>query len=104
MAPRTWLSQDQQAFVLTYQEKFLECKKTGNYTGFWPPFFEKWEENWPIIIKDAPLDPEVELEEIGKAREALQTVILFHQVLLNYWLIARLYLPAFDRQTTQRFW
>ncbi|KAG1743571.1 uncharacterized protein EDB91DRAFT_1080976 [Suillus paluster] len=63
---------DQQAFVLTYQEKFLECKKNGNYTGFWLPFFEKWEESWPIILKDVPLDPKAELEEIGKAREALQ--------------------------------
>ncbi|KAG1876067.1 hypothetical protein C8R48DRAFT_768906 [Suillus tomentosus] len=73
MAPRSWLSGEQQAFVLTYHESFLECKKNGNYTNFWPPFFEKWEEKWPIILEEEPVNEEMKLEEIAKARNALQT-------------------------------
>ncbi|KAG2058312.1 hypothetical protein BDR06DRAFT_1004510 [Suillus hirtellus] len=74
MAPRSWLSGEQQAFVLTYHESFLKCKKNGNYTNFWPPFFEKWEEKWPIILEEEPVNEEMKLEEIAKARDALQTL------------------------------
>ncbi|KAG2134929.1 uncharacterized protein EDB93DRAFT_1107253 [Suillus bovinus] len=49
----------------------------GNYNNFWPPFFKKWEENWPITLEDSsePLDENTRLEQIAKARDALQTVI-----------------------------
>jgi hypothetical protein len=76
MAPRSWLSEEQQTFVLTYHESFLECKKKGNYNSFWPPFFEKWEECWPITLEGSlePLDENARLEQMAKARDALQTV------------------------------
>lgn len=76
MAPRSWLSEEQQTFVLTYHESFLECKKKGNYNCFWPPFFEKWEERWPITLEGSlePLDENARLEQMAKARDALQTV------------------------------
>ncbi|KIK31742.1 hypothetical protein CY34DRAFT_19614 [Suillus luteus UH-Slu-Lm8-n1] len=78
MAPRSWLSEEQQTFVLTYHESFLECKKKGNYNCFWPPFFEKWEECWPITLEGSlePLDENARLEQMAKARDALQTRLM----------------------------
>ncbi|KAG1908789.1 uncharacterized protein F5891DRAFT_974104 [Suillus fuscotomentosus] len=76
MAPRSWLLEDQQAFVLTYHESFLKCKKNGNYASFWPPFCEKWEENWPITLAEEPLDENAKLEQIAKARNALQMCLI----------------------------
>ncbi|KAG2116472.1 uncharacterized protein F5147DRAFT_768838 [Suillus discolor] len=78
MAPRSWLSEEQQTFVLTYHESFLECKKKGNYNSFWPPFFKKWEECWPITLEGSlePLDENARLKQMAKARDALQTCLM----------------------------
>ncbi|KAG2754985.1 hypothetical protein P692DRAFT_20639285, partial [Suillus brevipes Sb2] len=57
-------------------ESFLECKKTGNYSNFWPPFFEQWEGKWPIVLQEEPVDEETKLEEIAKARSVLQTRLI----------------------------
>ncbi|KAG1818250.1 hypothetical protein EV424DRAFT_1540192 [Suillus variegatus] len=75
---KNWLSEEQQTFVLTYHESFLECKKNGNFNNFWPPFFEKWEENWPITLEDSsePLDENARLEQIAGARTALRTRLI----------------------------
>ncbi|KAG2138408.1 uncharacterized protein EDB93DRAFT_1106371 [Suillus bovinus] len=50
----------------------------GNYNNFLPPFFEKWEENWPITLEDSsePLDENARLKQIAKARDALQTCLM----------------------------
>lgn len=73
--------------MLTYQGSFLECKKNGNYTNFWPPFFEEWEDRWPIILNEEPVNEEAKLEEIAKARDALQTVCWSKSVYSNNALI-----------------
>ncbi|KAG1735741.1 uncharacterized protein EDB91DRAFT_1083641 [Suillus paluster] len=78
MAPRTWLTQEQLAFNTTFEDKYLECQKKGNYTTFWQPFFEQWEERWPArasLFPGIPMDQALtaaQLEEDDKFRAALQ--------------------------------
>lgn len=65
---------------------YLECQKRGNYTTFWQPFFEQWEERWPArasLFPGIPMDQvltaaQLEEKEIFKA--ALQKVLflIFH--------------------------
>ncbi|KAG2338700.1 hypothetical protein BDR05DRAFT_951759 [Suillus weaverae] len=82
MAPRTWLTADQQTFLLTYRDEYLECQKKGNYSNFWPPFFEKWEDQWPpraslnpAVPMDQPLTPEQLMQE-AEIRTAVQTRLI----------------------------
>lgn len=98
MAPRTWLTADQQSFILTYRDEYLECQKKGNYSNFWPPFFEKWEEQWPpkaslnpAVPMDQPLTPE-QLTQEAEIRTAVQTVgfLLLHALFVNLPRVQRL--------------
>jgi len=91
MAPRTWLTADQQTFLLTYCDEYLECQKKGNYSNFWPPFFEKWEDQWPpraslnpAVPMDQPLTPEQLMQE-AEIRTAVQMVcfLLLHTLSVN---------------------
>ncbi|KAG1834246.1 hypothetical protein EV424DRAFT_1341524 [Suillus variegatus] len=78
MAPRTWLMEEQLAFNATFEEEYLECQKKGNYSTFWQPFFEKWEERWPArasVFPDIPLVQALtatQLEEEDRFKTALQ--------------------------------
>ncbi|KAG2084490.1 uncharacterized protein F5147DRAFT_659821 [Suillus discolor] len=58
--------------------KAFSSVKKGNYNSFWPPFFEKWEECWPITLEGSlePLDENARLEQMAKARDALQTRLM----------------------------
>lgn len=82
MAPRTWLTQEQLAFNATFEEEYLECQKKGNYSTFWQPFFEKWEERWPARASMFPDIPPVQsltatqLEEEDQFKTALQKVCI----------------------------
>ncbi|KAG2109146.1 hypothetical protein DEU56DRAFT_762468 [Suillus clintonianus] len=78
MAPRTWLTQEELAFIATFEDDYLECQKKGNYTTFWQPFFEQWEERWPArasLFPGIPMDQVLtaaQLEENEKFKAALQ--------------------------------
>ncbi|KAG2739933.1 hypothetical protein P692DRAFT_20754799 [Suillus brevipes Sb2] len=74
MAPPTWATQEQQDFILTFQDEFLECKKKGNFATFWAPFFEKWEERWPLEVSndDQQLSEAQLAQEVAKERLAVQ--------------------------------
>ncbi|KAG1855835.1 hypothetical protein C8R48DRAFT_776204 [Suillus tomentosus] len=54
--------------------------KEGNYTTFWQPFFEQWEERWPMrasLFPGIPMDQVLtaaQLEEKEKFKAALQKV------------------------------
>ncbi|KAG2121982.1 hypothetical protein DEU56DRAFT_760498 [Suillus clintonianus] len=78
MAPRTWLTQEELAFIATFEDDYLECQKKGNYTTFWQPFFEQWEEQWPArasLFPGIPMDQVLtaaQLEENEKFKAALQ--------------------------------
>ncbi|KAG0694883.1 hypothetical protein DFH29DRAFT_1032475 [Suillus ampliporus] len=78
MAPRTWLTEEQLAFNATFEEEYLACQKKGNYSTFWQPFFEKWEERWPArasVFPDIPLVQALtatQLEEEDQFKTALQ--------------------------------
>ncbi|KAG1840264.1 hypothetical protein DFJ58DRAFT_845393 [Suillus subalutaceus] len=65
--PHLWLKQLGISYDTTNSKR--------NYNNFWPPFFERWEENLPITLEDSsePLDENMRLEQIAKARDALQT-------------------------------
>jgi len=74
---------------MTYHEQYLECKKKGNFTSFWPPFFEKWEEKWPtrVSVLNVPLDQsltEPQLEEVAKARETIHKVCIINTRIIYY--------------------
>ncbi|KAG1721858.1 uncharacterized protein EDB91DRAFT_1256317 [Suillus paluster] len=67
---------------MTYRDEYLEWQKKGNYSNFWQPFFEKWEEQWP---PRASLDPTVpvgqaltveQLKQEAEIRAAVQTRLM----------------------------
>ncbi|KAG2746810.1 hypothetical protein P692DRAFT_20708876, partial [Suillus brevipes Sb2] len=64
------------------RDEYLECQKKGNYSNFWPPFFEKWEDQWPpraslnpAVPMDQPLTPEQLMQE-AEIRTAVQTRLI----------------------------
>ncbi|KAG2107822.1 hypothetical protein DEU56DRAFT_762583 [Suillus clintonianus] len=78
MAPRTWLSEEL-AFIATFEDDYLECQKKGNYTTFWQPFFEQWEERWPARASLFPAPD----GQIPLAAKRLQRAIRLSKLLSN---------------------
>ncbi|KIK35110.1 hypothetical protein CY34DRAFT_17242 [Suillus luteus UH-Slu-Lm8-n1] len=71
-----WCAAD--AICKFMREMLSQVQKKGNYNYFWPSFFKKWEECWPITLEGSlePLDKNARLEQMAKARDALQTCLM----------------------------
>lgn len=84
MAPRRWTSQEAQAFVNTFYDKYQICQATKDYSTFWPPFFEAWSEKFPerlVVFPDIPLNQDLDIEQnaaVKKAYERRKEVCLWY--------------------------
>ncbi|KAG2128729.1 hypothetical protein DEU56DRAFT_915399 [Suillus clintonianus] len=75
MAPRPWTSQEAQEFVNTFYSRYQVCQATKDYSTFWPPFFEAWNEKYPerlVVFPDIPLDQDLDIEQKDIVKDAYQ--------------------------------
>jgi hypothetical protein len=54
MAPKKWASEEQEAYLLSYAERYLAAQEAGTYHSFWPQLLEGWFKEYPEIEKKFP--------------------------------------------------
>lgn len=54
MAPKKWASEEQEAYLLSYAERYLAAQETGSYHTFWPQLLEGWFKEYPELEAKFP--------------------------------------------------
>jgi hypothetical protein len=80
VSPHSWVSAEQEAYILEHYSNFMQCQAKQDYTTFWPPFFQGWFAKFPermVVFPDIPINVKLsndQKETVGAEIKAQQDV------------------------------
>jgi hypothetical protein len=80
MVAAEWTTDDQKEWLTAQLPAYAKCTSRASFSKFWPPVYEKWDEQWPEHVKlwpDMPKDQKLTDEQmaiLGQALKARQKV------------------------------